>query len=39
LLQLCREKDTDGACDYLQKHIKGAKEDIKALLLRLEEEA
>ncbi|KZN40967.1 GntR family transcriptional regulator [Pseudoalteromonas luteoviolacea] len=39
LLQLCREKDTDGACVYLQKHIKGAKEDIKALLLRLEEEA
>ncbi|OCQ22698.1 GntR family transcriptional regulator [Pseudoalteromonas luteoviolacea] len=39
LLQLCRDKDTDGACAYLQKHIKGAKDDIKALLLRLEEEA
>ncbi|MEJ6475376.1 GntR family transcriptional regulator [Pseudoalteromonas piscicida] len=38
LLELCRDKNTDGACDFLKKHITGAKDDIKALLLKLESE-
>ncbi|MCG7560849.1 MULTISPECIES: GntR family transcriptional regulator [Pseudoalteromonas] len=39
LLKLCHEKDKAGACEFLKKHIIGAKDDIKALLLRLEQEA
>lgn len=39
LLRLCHEKDKAGACEFLKKHITGAKDDIKALLLRLEQEA
>ncbi|MCG7535828.1 GntR family transcriptional regulator [Pseudoalteromonas sp. OOF1S-7] len=39
LLKLCYEKDTAGACEFLKKHITGAKDDIKDLLLRLEQEA
>ncbi|ATD06304.1 hypothetical protein PPIS_a1131 [Pseudoalteromonas piscicida] len=38
LLELCRDKNTKGACDFLKKHITGAKDDIKALLLKLESE-
>ncbi|MEZ7205163.1 GntR family transcriptional regulator [Pseudoalteromonas sp. DY56-GL79] len=38
LLELCRDKNTRGACDFLRKHITGAKDDIKALLLKLESE-
>ncbi|TMP38973.1 GntR family transcriptional regulator [Pseudoalteromonas rubra] len=38
LLKLCHEKDKAGACEFLKKHIIGAKDDIKALLLRLEQE-
>ncbi|NKC18522.1 MULTISPECIES: GntR family transcriptional regulator [Pseudoalteromonas] len=38
LLELCRDKNTKGACDFLKKHIIGAKDDIKALLLKLESE-
>ncbi|WP_440056009.1 GntR family transcriptional regulator [Pseudoalteromonas sp. T1lg65] len=38
LLEFCRQKDADKACAYLKQHIIGAKNDIKALLIRLEEE-
>ncbi|PHI37602.1 GntR family transcriptional regulator [Pseudoalteromonas sp. GCY] len=38
LLELCRDKNTKGACDFLKKHITGAKDDIKTLLLKLESE-
>ncbi|USE69121.1 GntR family transcriptional regulator [Pseudoalteromonas maricaloris] len=38
LLELCRDTNTKGACDFLKKHITGAKDDIKALLLKLESE-
>ncbi|MGC0118743.1 GntR family transcriptional regulator [Pseudoalteromonas piscicida] len=38
LLELCRDKNIKGACDFLKKHITGAKDDIKALLLKLESE-
>ncbi|MCG9770539.1 GntR family transcriptional regulator [Pseudoalteromonas piscicida] len=38
LLELCRDKNTKVACDFLKKHITGAKDDIKALLLKLESE-
>ncbi|MCG7552114.1 GntR family transcriptional regulator [Pseudoalteromonas sp. Of11M-6] len=38
LLELCRDKNTKGACNFLKKHITGAKDDIKALLLKLESE-
>lgn len=39
LLQLCRDKDITGACDYLKHHILSAKDGIKALLLKLEADA
>jgi DNA-binding GntR family transcriptional regulator len=38
LLDLCRQGKVDKACEYLKAHIQGAKEDIRALLLRMEEE-
>ncbi|MEM0514868.1 GntR family transcriptional regulator [Pseudoalteromonas sp. YIC-827] len=36
LLKLCRAKRVDAACDYLIRHITGAKEDIKKLLIKME---
>jgi len=36
LLELCKAKKVDEACDYLKKHILGAKEDIKHLLVKIE---
>ncbi|TMO00585.1 GntR family transcriptional regulator [Pseudoalteromonas sp. S558] len=38
LLELCRNKETRKACDFLKKHILGAKNDIKKLLIKLEDE-
>ncbi|MEI5638730.1 MULTISPECIES: GntR family transcriptional regulator [unclassified Pseudoalteromonas] len=38
LLKLCREKNVEEACRFLQQHITAAKDDIKALLLKLESE-
>jgi len=38
LLQLCRNGEVKKACKFLQKHILGAKNDIKTLLLKLEAE-
>ncbi|WP_419149308.1 GntR family transcriptional regulator [Pseudoalteromonas 'SMAR'] len=38
LLTLCREKNVEEACRFLQQHITAAKDDIKALLLKLESE-
>ena len=38
LLALCEAKKVKPACDYLKKHILGAKNDIKALLLKMEDE-
>ena len=36
LFELCRNGETKKACNYLKKHIVGAKEDIKKLLLKIE---
>ncbi len=39
LLKLCRAKKVDAACDYLIRHITAAKEDIKKLLIKMEEQS
>lgn len=36
ILQLCREGDKEGACEFLKQHILNAKDDIKELLLKIE---
>ena len=36
LLKLCREQRVDDACAFLYRHISGAKDDIKELLLTME---
>jgi len=38
LLELCRKKDCQNACEYLKNHIVKAKNDIKKLLIKLEGE-
>jgi len=38
ILALCQSAKIKPACDYLKKHILGAKEDIKTLLLKMEAE-
>ncbi|GMM84914.1 GntR family transcriptional regulator [Pseudoalteromonas sp. MTN2-4] len=38
LLDLCKQKDIDAACAFLKKHILSAKEDIKELLIKMEQE-
>ena len=38
LLNHCRAKESKKACDFLKKHILGAKNDIKKLLLKIEDE-
>lgn len=38
ILALCRKGKVKPACDYLKKHILGAKDDIKALLIKMEAE-
>lgn len=38
LLDLCRSKAVDKACEFLKSHILSAKDDIKALLIKLEAE-
>lgn len=39
LLDLCRSGNSSKACAFLQEHIVSAKDDIKALLLKMEAEA
>ncbi|CCQ11971.1 Predicted regulator PutR for proline utilization,GntR family [Pseudoalteromonas luteoviolacea B = ATCC 29581] len=36
LLELCKAKKVNEACAYLKKHILGAKDDIKQLLVKME---
>ena len=38
LLELCKNKDIEQACAFLKTHILSAKEDIKALLIKREQE-
>ena len=38
LLELCKNKDIEQACAFLKTHILSAKEDIKALLIKMEQE-
>ncbi|WP_350545305.1 GntR family transcriptional regulator [Pseudoalteromonas sp. 5-MNA-CIBAN-0065] len=38
LLELCRTKQARKACDFLKKHIVQAKNDIKKLLIKIEDE-
>lgn len=38
LLDLCKQKDIDAACTFLKTHILSAKEDIKELLIKMEQE-
>lgn len=38
LLELCQQGKTKQACDFLKKHILGAKDDIKLLLLKQEKD-
>ncbi|RJE77517.1 GntR family transcriptional regulator [Pseudoalteromonas sp. MSK9-3] len=37
LLEFCKTKDINAACDFLKKHITGAKDDIKQLLVKMEQ--
>ncbi|MCF6434019.1 GntR family transcriptional regulator [Pseudoalteromonas sp. MMG022] len=37
LLELCKNKDVEQACAFLKKHITGAKDDIKQLLIKMEQ--
>lgn len=39
LLELTRNKKTEQACEALKKHILGAKDDIKAFLMKMEAES
>ncbi|TDF39213.1 GntR family transcriptional regulator [Alteromonadaceae bacterium M269] len=39
LLELCRNREIEPACEYLKKHILSAKVDLKSLLLKLETES
>jgi len=38
LLEHCKKKRSDDACEFLKNHILSAKEDIKALLVKLEQD-
>tara|TARA_R110002167_G_scaffold212209_1_gene416833 strand:- start:236 stop:913 length:678 start_codon:yes stop_codon:yes gene_type:complete len=38
LLSLCRQGKIKPACDFLKKHILGAKDDVKNLLIKMENE-
>lgn len=37
LLELCKNKEVDKACEFLKNHISAAKDDIKKLLVKMEQ--